>query len=44
MPAGLWGAEMTQIDWNRATKYFLLGDIWAGFRLGMKYFFAPKGR
>ena len=42
MPAGLWGAEMTQIDWNRATKYFLLGDIWAGFRLGMKYFFAPK--
>jgi NADH-quinone oxidoreductase subunit I len=33
---------MTQIDWTRATKYFLLGDIWAGFRLGMKYFFAPK--
>ncbi|MDA0924731.1 MAG: NADH-quinone oxidoreductase subunit I, partial [Proteobacteria bacterium] len=33
---------MTQIDWNRATKYFLLGDIWAGMRLGLKYFFAPK--
>ena len=33
---------MTQIDWNRATKYFLLGDIWAGMRLGLKYFFGPK--
>ena len=33
---------MTQIDWNRATKYFLLGDIWAGMRLGLKYFFSPK--
>ena len=42
MPAGRSEAEMTQIDWTRATKYFLLGDIWAGFRLGMKYFFAPK--
>ena len=33
---------MTQIDWNRATKYFLLLEILNGFRLGMKYFFAPK--
>ncbi len=33
---------MTQIDWNRATRYFLLMDFIKGFALGMKYFFAPK--
>jgi NADH-quinone oxidoreductase subunit I len=33
---------MTQIDWNRATRYFLLMDFIKGFGLGMKYFFAPK--
>ena len=33
---------MASIDWNRAGKYFLLLDILNGFRLGMKYFFAPK--
>ena len=33
---------MTQIDYNRAAKYFLLQDVWQGFRLGMKYFYAPK--
>ncbi|MEK6216457.1 MAG: NADH-quinone oxidoreductase subunit I, partial [Boseongicola sp.] len=33
---------MANIDWNRAGKYFLLLDIFNGFRLGMKYFFAPK--
>ncbi len=33
---------MTQIDWNRATRYFLLQDFFKGFALGMKYFFAPK--
>ena len=32
---------MTQIDYTRATKYFLLKDFIDGFRLGMKYFFAP---
>ena len=30
------------IDWTRATKYFLLMDMWKGFQLGMKYFMAPK--
>ena len=33
---------MTQIDYTRAVKYFLLQDFWQGFKLGMKYFFAPK--
>ena len=33
---------MTQIDWSRATKYFLLVDFIKGFGLGMKYFFSPK--
>lgn len=33
---------MTQIDYTRAAKYFLLQDVWQGFKLGMKYFFAPK--
>ena len=33
---------MTQIDYNRAAKYFLLQDFWKGFSLGMKYFFSPK--
>jgi len=33
---------MTQIDYSRAAKYFLLQDFWAGMKLGLKYFFAPK--
>ncbi len=33
---------MTQIDYTRAAKYFLLQDFWVGFKLGLKYFFAPK--
>ena len=33
---------MAHIDWNRAGKYFLLLDMLQGFKLGMKYFFAPK--
>jgi NADH-quinone oxidoreductase subunit I len=33
---------MTQMDWTRAGKYFLLFDFLKGFGLGMKYFFAPK--
>ena len=33
---------MTAIDWTRARRYFFLSDFWAGMRLGMKYFFAPK--
>jgi NADH-quinone oxidoreductase chain I len=33
---------MTQIDWQRAGKYFLLRDFIAGLGLGMRYFFAPK--
>lgn len=33
---------MSNIDWTRATKYFLLVDFIKGFGLGMKYFFAPK--
>ncbi len=33
---------MTQIDYTRAAKYFLLADFAKGFRLGFKYFFAPK--
>jgi NADH-quinone oxidoreductase subunit I len=33
---------MTQIDWTRATKYFLMQDMLKGLALGLKYFFAPK--
>ena len=33
---------MTQIDYSRAAKYFLLYDFIVGFKLGMKYFFRPK--
>ena len=33
---------MANIDWGRATKYFLLVDFLKGFGLGFKYFFAPK--
>jgi NADH-quinone oxidoreductase subunit I len=33
---------MTQIDYTRAAKYFLLWDFIIGFKLGLKYFFAPK--
>ena len=29
-------------DYARATKYFFLWDFFQGFKLGMKYFFAPK--
>ena len=32
----------TNMDYTRAAKYFLLQDFWVGFKLGMKYFFAPK--
>ena len=30
---------MSKIDYTRAAKYFLLMDIWTGFKLGFKYFF-----
>ena len=33
---------MSKIDYTRAAKYFLLADIWTGFKLGFKYFFSPK--
>jgi len=33
---------MTQIDWPRAPRYFLLADFVGGMRLGLRYFFAPK--
>ena len=33
---------MTQMDYTRAAKYFLLQDFFQGFKLGMKYFFKPK--
>ncbi|MGC9420756.1 MAG: NADH-quinone oxidoreductase subunit NuoI, partial [Rhodovulum sp.] len=33
---------MTTMDWKRAGKYFLLMDFLEGFKLGMKYFLAPK--
>ena len=33
---------MTQIDYTRAAKYFLLADFFKGFKLGLKYMFAPK--
>lgn len=28
---------MTQIDYTRAAKYFLLQDFWVGMKLGLKY-------
>ncbi len=33
---------MSSMDWTRATKYFLLMDMWKGFQLGFKYIFSPK--
>ena len=27
---------------NKAIEYFLLLDFWAGFKIGMRYFFKPK--
>ncbi|MFN4102079.1 MAG: NADH-quinone oxidoreductase subunit I, partial [Pararhodobacter sp.] len=33
---------MTQIDYTRSLKYFLLFDFFKGFGIGLKYFFAPK--
>ncbi len=30
------------IPFDKAVRYFLLQDIWVGFKLGMKYFFKPK--
>ena len=33
---------MADIDYGRAAKYFLLTDFIQGFKLGLKYFFAPK--
>ena len=33
---------MTQIDYTRAVKYFLLVDFFKGFGIGLKYFFRPK--
>ena len=33
---------MSQIDYTRAAKYFLLADVFAGLKLGLKYFFKPK--
>ena len=33
---------MANIDYTRAAKYFLLWDMWLGFKVGFKYFFAPK--
>ena len=33
---------MTQIDYTRAAKYFVLWDFIVGFKLGLKYFFSPK--
>ena len=33
---------MTNIDYTRATSYFLMKDFIAGFRIGMRYFFKPK--
>ena len=33
---------MAQIDYTRAAKYFLLMDFFQGFKLRLKYFFAPK--
>ena len=33
---------MTQIDYSRAAKYFLLQDFVKGLALGFKYMFRPK--
>lgn len=33
---------MTQFDYGRAAKYWLLFDVIKGFGLGLKYFFKPK--
>ena len=33
---------MANVDYKRAAGYFLLSDFIKGFRLGLKYFFAPK--
>ena len=33
---------MSQIDYTRAAKYFLLADVFTGLKLGLKYFFKPK--
>jgi len=33
---------MSNMDWTRATKYFLLFDMLGGLKLGLKYFFKPK--
>ncbi|MBS0563826.1 MAG: NADH-quinone oxidoreductase subunit I, partial [Proteobacteria bacterium] len=33
---------MANTDYTRAAKYFLLWDIWLGFKVGLRYFFAPK--
>jgi hypothetical protein len=30
------------IPLDKAIRYFLLVDIWAGFKVGLKYFFKPK--
>ncbi len=30
------------IPWDRAIRYFLMADIIAGFRVGLRYFFKPK--
>ena len=34
---------MTQFDYTRAVKYFLLFDIIKGFRLGAEVFLRPQG-
>ena len=33
---------MASIPFDRALRYFLMADIWAGLRLGFRYFFKPK--
>lgn len=35
---------MTQIDYGRAAGYFLLKDVFNGFKLGFKYFLPPRRR
>jgi NADH-quinone oxidoreductase subunit I len=42
MHAGRLEADMANIDYKRAAGYFLLSDFIGGFKLGLKYFFAPK--
>jgi len=41
-PAGRLEADVSNMDWTRATKYFLLFDMLGGLKLGLKYFFRPK--